>query len=143
MTNGFVTFLYICLGKPLPKLIFHKGYMFGWQERDLVRCVFFVGSTVNNPTNHFHKIGWLCQDRILVPESATSCGDVSTAHDLAFRMFLCGRGDATCVSTAGNGPPTSYENMGHIVGHMAEFLEVRLGEYAWQVGCSRHRRSLT
>lgn len=56
------------------------------------------------------------KDRILVPESSTSCGDVSTAHDLAFRTHLCGRGDATCVSTAGNGPPTSYENMGHIVG---------------------------
>ena len=76
---------------------------------------------VENDINDF------LQDRILVPESSTSCGDVSTAHDLAFRTHLCGRGDATCVSTAGNGPPTSYENMGHIVGHIAAIFGSQVG----------------
>lgn len=56
------------------------------------------------------------KDRILVPDSSISCGDVATAHALAFRSHLCGRGDSACIATPGNGPPTGLQNMGELVG---------------------------
>ena len=59
------------------------------------------------------------KDRILVPDSSISCGDVATAHDLAFRSHLCGRGDSACIATPGNRPPTGLQNMGELVGHLA------------------------
>ena len=56
------------------------------------------------------------KDRILVPESGTLCGDPDTAHALAFRSYICGRGQTSCVATPANGPPTSFENMADMVG---------------------------
>ena len=60
------------------------------------------------------------EDRILVPDSSISCGDVATAHALAFRSHLCGRGDSACIATPGNGPPTGLQNMGELVGDLAK-----------------------
>eukprot|EP00435_Cladocopium_sp_Y103_P033685 s1241_g8.t1 len=56
------------------------------------------------------------KDRILVPDNSISCGDAETAHALAFRSHLCGRGDSACIATPGNGPPTGLQNMGELVG---------------------------
>ncbi|CAE7653670.1 unnamed protein product [Symbiodinium pilosum] len=56
------------------------------------------------------------KDRILVPESSTLCGDPDTAHAVAFRSYICGRGSSSCLATPANGPPTSFEDMAEMVG---------------------------
>ncbi|CAJ1388708.1 unnamed protein product [Effrenium voratum] len=55
-------------------------------------------------------------DRVLVPAAETVCGDQSTAHALAFRLHICGRGSSDCIATPANGPPTSFQNLGDLVG---------------------------
>ena len=56
------------------------------------------------------------KDRVLVPESSTLCGDPDTGHALAFRSYICGRGQSSCIATPANGPPTSFEDMADMVG---------------------------